>query len=214
MGGWDDVVREIQEFTTNIRAERVVTPTPPRAIRDAIESTFDFAAPVPLDELTRAVARLLRSATVHVTHPRYFGLFNPSVRDAGIVADALVAAFNPQLATWSHAPAANELERLTLRYFARALGFDPDRTFANFTTGGQEANASAVLAALAEHFPEFATDGVSALGSPTIYLTEESHHSFVKIARMVGLGTRRAACDASRRPFHVRLGGSAGPNQS
>jgi aromatic-L-amino-acid/L-tryptophan decarboxylase len=190
MSVWTEVLREIEEFTADIRSQRVVNTVSPHAIRENIQARFNFAAPVPLVELTRTVAGLLRSSIVHVTHPRYFGLFNPSVRNAGIVADTLAAAYNPQLATWSHSPAANELERVTLRYFIRALGLDPEKTFANFTTGGQEANTSAVLAALEDRFPDVAEAGTSVARDPVIYLTGESHHSFVKIARMTGIGTR------------------------
>jgi hypothetical protein len=67
-------------------------------------------------------------------------------------------------------PAANEIEQLTLRRLA-------------------EANLSAVLAALANRFPDYGESGVRGLTfRPAIYLTGESHHSFVKIARMTGLG--------------------------
>jgi glutamate/tyrosine decarboxylase-like PLP-dependent enzyme len=165
-----------------------------------VDASFDFATPVPLADLTRRIVAFLKANTVHVTHPRYFGLFNPTVSEAGIVADTLAALFNPQLATWSHAPAANELERFTLRYLARMLGLDPDATFANFTSGGLEANMSAVLVALAHRFPVWAEGGVRALeATPVIYLTGESHHSFLKIARMTGLGTN-ALCEVSTTP--------------
>jgi glutamate/tyrosine decarboxylase-like PLP-dependent enzyme len=159
-------------------------------VRHDIESMFDLEAAMPLPELTQKVVALLRSYAVQVTHPRYFGLFNPSVSNAGIVADTLAALYNLQLAAWSHAPAANELERLTLAHLGRALGFDPDATFANFTTGGLESNLSAVLTALAHRFPDVAVKGMPALPSrPVIYVTSESHHSFLKVARMSGLGT-------------------------
>jgi glutamate/tyrosine decarboxylase-like PLP-dependent enzyme len=60
----------------------------------------------------------------------------------------------------------------------------------NFTSGGMEANLSAVLVALAHHYPDSVNAGLARLASrPAIYLTSESHHSFVKIARMTGLGT-------------------------
>jgi aromatic-L-amino-acid/L-tryptophan decarboxylase len=79
---------------------------------------------------------------------------------------------------------------LTLRHFARLLGWHPDTAGMNFTSGGMEANHSAVLAAVAHHFPETGQHGVASLAeSPAIYITAESHHSFVKIARMTGLGT-------------------------
>lgn len=187
---WEQVGREIEDFMSGIGTLPVSTSSSPDAVRHDVESRFDFAAPIALPDLTRQVADLMRRHAVHVTHPRYFGLFNPSVAEAAIVADTLVALYNPQLAAWSHAPAANEIERLTLRHLSRAIGFDPDTTFANFTTGGLEANLSAVVVALAHRFPNSGQRGVAGLDAPpAIYVTSESHHSFVKICRIAGLGT-------------------------
>lgn len=189
MSVWPRVIDEIEHFPTEVRGLPVFRHAAPADVRTALESRYTFEAPVPLDALTADVMRLLRARTVHVTHPRYFGLFNPSVRPVTVVADALVALYNPQLAAWSHAPAANEIERLTLRALMRALGWNPDQGIANFTTGGAEANLSAVVTALAHRCPEWAASGVTGPSRPVIYLTSESHHSFVKIARMTGLGT-------------------------
>jgi glutamate/tyrosine decarboxylase-like PLP-dependent enzyme len=187
---WTQLAEEITSLTRDIREMPVQSHVRPGEVREAIRGRYDFRAPVPLEELAADVARLLRRWSVHVTHPRYFGLFNPSVREAGIAGDLLTAMFNPQLAAWSHAPAANEIERHTLRCLASAIGMNPDEIIANFTSGGAEANLSAVLAAIARQFPESARHGFGRLPvRPAIYLTAESHHSLVKIARMTGLGT-------------------------
>jgi glutamate/tyrosine decarboxylase-like PLP-dependent enzyme len=188
---WAALARELDPLFDDIRDLPVLPPagTGPDEVRRALAG-FDFEEPVPLDRLIADLAGLLREHTVQVTHPRYFGLFNPSVRRAGIAGDALAAGFNLQLAAWSHAPAAAELERLTLRALARPLGFDPDAMLAHFASGGAEANLSAVLVALAHAFPESGRLGVGGLGvRPAIYVGGESHHSFMKIARMAGLGT-------------------------
>ena len=185
---WQQLIDEIQAFPADLRDLPVWSKASPREIRARLESRYTFNAPVPLETITADAIQLLRQWTVHVTHPHYFGLFNPSVRQASIVADALVALYNPQLAAWSHAAAANEIERHTLRHFADALGMD-EEAHANFTSGGAEANLSAVLVALAHHFPEAGETGLAGLSArPAIYATGETHHSFVKIARMSGLG--------------------------
>jgi len=190
MSAWTKLINEIEGFINEKRDLPVSQHVTPTRIRSELERRYTFDKPIPLETLTADISRLLRNWNLHVTHPRYFGLFNPSVRQAGIVADALVALYNPQLAVWSHAPVANEIEQLTLRIFAKALGFDTETTLANFTSGGAEAKFSAVLAALVQRFPDVAEAGVAGLSSrPVIYLTGESHHSFVKIARMTGLGT-------------------------
>ncbi len=187
---WQQVVAEIEAFQNEIRDLHITPQVTPSAVRAELQARFDFRKPVPLEEVTRQVMQVLRDWTVHVTHPRYFGLFNPSVLPASIVADTLVALYNPQLAAWNHAPAANELERLVLKTFTLALGFEPQIMQANFTTGGLEANLSAVICALAHAYPQALHSGLMGLKTrPAIYLTSETHHSFLKIARITGLGT-------------------------
>jgi glutamate/tyrosine decarboxylase-like PLP-dependent enzyme len=160
----------------------------PDDIRSALASRYDFTKPLALDEVVADVERMLRTWQVQVTHPRYFGLFNPSVTLASVVADTLVAMSNPQLATWRTSPAANEIERHTLAWLARKFGL-PETTVATFTSGGAEANLSAVIVALTRAFPAYGDRGLRALAAaPVIYLTRQAHDSFSKIAHMTGLG--------------------------
>jgi aromatic-L-amino-acid decarboxylase len=155
-------------------------------LADRVER-FDFAEPVPVERAFEICAELLRDGTVHTSHPRYFGLFNPTPTFAGVGADALVAAFNPQLAVTSHAPAAVAIERHVLAFVARNLGLGD--AAGSFTSGGAEANLTAVLVALERHFPETTADGLAALGGqPTLYASPEAHDSFAKVARITGLG--------------------------
>src|SRR5437762_3736528 len=121
---------------------------------------------------------MMRKWQGQVTHPRYFGLFNPSVTLASVIADTLVAMYNPQLAAWRTSPAANEIERHTLAWLMGKFGLPTD-AIASFTTGGAEANLSAVIVALTRAFPQYGEGGLRSLSAPpTVYLTGEAHHSF------------------------------------
>jgi len=183
------LVREIVSFRDQHGIAPVVESVSPDAIRDRLAASFDFEHPIDLDRLQADVGDLLKRWTVDVTHPAYFGLFNPPVDPAGIVADTLVALYNPQLAAWSHAPAANGIERLTLDYLGSRLWPESQSTIGSFTSGGAEANLSAVIVALTSQFPEFGVHGVRALpGAPRMYASEESHHSLLKIAHFTGIG--------------------------
>ncbi len=185
---WMQLGGEILSFREEVRELPITPRATPEAMRRAVEEVAGLEEGMPLPELVEAMTGLLRTGVVHVTSPRYFGLFNPSVLEGGILGDALAALYNLQLAAWSHAPAACELEGRALELFREALGL-PERSHANFTQGGAEANLSAALAALAHRFPEWTAGGVRALpGIPALYLSDESHHSFVKVARMTGLG--------------------------
>jgi glutamate/tyrosine decarboxylase-like PLP-dependent enzyme len=140
-----------------------------------------------------------------VTHPRYFGLSNPSVTLASVIADTLVAMYNPQLANWRTSPAANEIERHTLGWLTAKFGL-PAESIATFTSGGTEANLSAVIVALTWAFPEYGEDGLGNLkAAPTIYLTEEAHHGYNKIAHMTGLGRRALRTVATDRDLKMDI---------
>jgi len=149
---------------------------------------YDFSSAMPLEEAAADVEQMLRRWQVQVTHPRYLGLFNPSVRLASVVADSLTAIYNPQLAAWRTAPAAIEIERHTLAWLAAKFGMPAD-TAASFTSGGAEANLSAIIAALTHDFPEYGEKGLHSLPAPPVfYVSAEAHHSLSKIAHMTGLG--------------------------
>ena len=147
---------ELRSLATKLESEiangPIVPTVTPQEIRRHL-ARYDFAEPRDPDEVTADVEAMLRAWQVHVTHPRYFGLFNPSVTVASIVADALVAMYNPQLATWRTSPGPNEIERHTLAWLIGKFGL-PDTAIANFTSGGAEAKLSAVIVALTRPFPE------------------------------------------------------------
>jgi glutamate/tyrosine decarboxylase-like PLP-dependent enzyme len=184
----DELLRSIARAESQIASGPIVPAVTPAEIRTHLSSRYDFARPLPLKEVGEDVERMLQSWDVQVTHPRYLGLFNPSVTPASVVADALAAMYNPQLATWRTSPAANEIERHTLAWLAGKFGIPPGSR-ATFTSGGAESNLSAVIVSLTRAFPEYAERGIRALpGSPAMYISSEAHHSFNKIAHMAGLG--------------------------
>lgn len=199
---WRRLVEAIESYLNGVGEARVAPPLDVEAIRGAL-APFDFERPLdPLAALDFAVESLWKWQ-VHTPHPRYFGLFNPAPTTMGIAGDALVAAFNPQLAAWSHNPIAAEIEQHLVRALGGRFGFDPARVEGNFTSGGAEANHTALLTALTRAFPEIGRRGMLALRSqPVLYVSPEAHHSFLKAARLSGIGTeavREVRVDSSLR---------------
>src|SRR5256712_3430640 len=185
---FDEVRSVVAKLESDIASGPIVPTVTPHEIRGYLASRYDFRTPRALDEVGADVERMLRTWQVQVTHPGYFGLYTPSVTLASIIGDRLVAMYNPQLATWRTSPAANEIERHTLAWLGGKFGF-PAEASASFTSGGAEANLSAVIVALTRAFPEYGDGGLRRLtAAPAIYLTGEAHHSFSKIAHMTGLG--------------------------
>jgi glutamate/tyrosine decarboxylase-like PLP-dependent enzyme len=186
---WRQVIGVIEQYIAEVDQLPVSPRLDPTGLRAMLEP-FDFEIPLSPEAAVDFAADGLRRYQVHVAHPRYFGLFNPAPSTMGIAADALVAAFNPQLAAWSHSPFAVEVEQHLVRAFGTRFGYEPGAVDGTFTSGGAEANHTALLMALMHTFPSMDRAGVRALpGQPVLYASSESHHSLFKAARLCGLGT-------------------------
>jgi glutamate/tyrosine decarboxylase-like PLP-dependent enzyme len=187
---WRKTVRAIEAYLERVSHHAVGADFDPQTVRELVAG-FDFASPIDaLEALDRAVEGLWRHQT-HTSHPRCFGLFVPAATTLGIASDALVAAFNPQLANWAHSPFAVEVERHLVRTFGAAFGYAPERADGTLTSGGAEANHTAIVAALAHSFPDFPERGLRALsGEPVLYMSAEGHGSIAKAARFCGLGSQ------------------------
>jgi aromatic-L-amino-acid decarboxylase len=200
------MIEELRRMVETLEAEiddGPITPTVgPEEIRTHL-ARYDFSGPLPLDEVSADVEQMMRMWHVQVTHSRYLGLFNPSVTFPAVLGDTLAAMYNPQLATWRTSPAANEIERHTLAWLTNKFGF-PDGSAANFTSGGSEANFSAVVVALAHAFPESGDHGLRCLrAQPTIYVSGHAHHGMNKIACMTGLGREAVRTVGMDRDFRM-----------
>jgi aromatic-L-amino-acid/L-tryptophan decarboxylase len=186
---WEALTDVIEAYLTRVE-DLPVSPQLDAARIRAVAESFDFTRPTPPDETLRRFAASLSRDQVHTPHPRYYGLFNPASTTMSIAADALIAAFNPQLAAWSHSPLASEMELHLVRSLSEKFGWPRDSADGVFTSGGAEANQTAVLAALTERWPQLAASGLRSLpADPVFYASAESHHSFLKAARACGLGS-------------------------
>jgi glutamate/tyrosine decarboxylase-like PLP-dependent enzyme len=126
----------------------------------------------------------------HVPSANYFGLMNPTPTYMAVLAEALVAALNPQLASLARSQLAARIERETVRWIGERVGWEKpfDGTF---TSGGNEANFSALAMALAMRFPQSVEDGLTSCGAkPVFYASAESHHSLDKSASLLGMGRK------------------------
>ena len=185
---WDSLVNHIENYLSDVDALQA-TPEFKRSRLTDIITSFDLSHGMDPIEALNWVNQQLTQFQVHTPHPRYFGLFNPASSTMGIAADAMVAAFNPQLAAWSHSPFANEVERKLINDFGQRFGYLSSSIDGTFTTGGAEANHTALLSALIHYFPDYKAHGLKNQKSwPILYVSAESHHSLIKAAAMCGLG--------------------------
>ncbi|MGH9394021.1 MAG: pyridoxal phosphate-dependent decarboxylase family protein, partial [Terriglobales bacterium] len=186
---WQRLATEIERYQRQVAGAPVAPALDPAALAASLKG-FDFTTPMPPLEALAAALEGMWHHQVHTPHPRYFGLFNPAPTTMGIAADALVAAFNPQIAAWSHNPFAASVEQHLVQVLGAKFGYAADACDGVFTSGGAEANHTALLCALTHACPEYARSGARALPrAAVIYTSALAHDSVRKAARLCGLGT-------------------------
>ena len=159
------------------------------------------------------VCREMVDKGFHVPSANYFGLMNPTPTYIAVLAEALVAALNPQLATLARSQLASKIEQETVRWIGGLVGWK-SAFGGTFTSGGNEANFSALALALTSKFPNVMNEGVQSInGAPVLYVSSEAHHSLDKSAGLLGLGrkavrripvTRRIQMDVSKLDQAIR----------
>ncbi len=163
---------------------------------------WDFRSSSPLRDVLAWVVDQMAGGVVHVDHPRYFGLFNPTPSFPAQCAERVVAAFNPQLATHVTSPFPVAVEAYLIRQIADRAGFGAAAT-GHFTNGGSEANAAALTCALTQADQAFGEQGARAFARPpAIYVSASAHLGWLKIAHQAGIGrsaVRLVATDGAGR---------------
>ncbi len=185
----------IEEWLTcalaDARAQVVAGPVRPSMDAGLIAAElrdFDFGESRNIGDVLHWVLPRMVDGIVHISHPRYLGLFNPAPSFPAQCAERVVAAFNPQLATATTSPFPVAVETAVIEAIARRAGLAGTAT-GHFTSGGSEANATALICALTRAAPGFAQDGCRAFaGRPLMYISADSHLAWVKIAHQTGIG--------------------------
>ncbi len=184
---WNYLSEKLESYYANTEIIDVVNNENRAEVLKTIDADFNTARST--EEAIDKVVKGLKQHAVHTPHPLYYGMFNPRSSFPSIVADAITATFNPQLAAWGHAPYAVEIEHMLIQEIGKKFGYEQPNIDGVFTTGGQEANLTALLTALNNKFSDYADEGLHAVsGTPIIYCSKASHHATIKAAKICGLG--------------------------
>jgi glutamate/tyrosine decarboxylase-like PLP-dependent enzyme len=185
-----ELIDLINSYYSSLPTRRVQLPADQRTFGQLTERMPDESGD-PAQVLAEVAGDLVDKG-FHVPSAHYFGLMNPTPTYVSVLAEALVAALNPQLATLARSQLASKIENETVRWIGERVGWGSDFG-GTFTSGGNEANFSALALALNWKFPGIVEEGVAAKEvRPVFYSSAESHHSLDKSAGLLGLGRQAA----------------------
>ena len=155
------------------------------------------ATPSDASEALDAAADVLDRSLAQ-TRPRWFAYIGSSGLEIGVLADALMASHDVNVA--NSAGAADLLEAQTIRWVGQFVGFDDDAP-GLVAAGGTIANLTALTAARERAHPGVRHEGAGGR-KMALYCSAEAHYSVRRAAEVLGIGGRNVRAipiDARRR---------------
>jgi len=180
------------ELVANYLGSLEERPLMPVTTRREVRAEFDVALPVEGTDFSSLLA-VIESAVIpnmrHNAHPRFFGYIASPGTAATALADLIASTLNPTVTSWRSAPAAAELETMTVDWIKEILGY-PESALGLYVSGGSLANLSALAVARESALAtSVVKSGLQATARPLrLYLATEGHHSTAKAAALLGIG--------------------------
>lgn len=147
----------------------------------------------PVDELLDELFDSVVPCSFNTAGPGYLAYIPGGGLFPSAVADLVASSVNRYVGVFAAAPGLVQLEVDVIRWLCDAVGYPP-ASLGILTSGGSLANFSAVVAARGRLGEDF-LDG-------TLYLSDQTHHSVEKAARLAGFparAIRRIPCDDDAR---------------
>src|SRR3954452_19457393 len=113
------LIDAIDAYFSSLPTRPVQLPADQRTFGELTDSIPELGADADrvLDDLTRDII----DNGFHVPAANYFGLMNPTPTYMAVLAEALVAAINPQLATRARPQLAHKIETETVRWIGERI---------------------------------------------------------------------------------------------
>jgi aromatic-L-amino-acid decarboxylase len=178
-----DYLRDVERFP-------VLTPAQPGAVRRGLPVSPP-ANGEPIETVLADVEELLIPATTHWQSPGFMAYFASSGSGPGILGETLAAAFNVNAMLWRTAPAATELEQVTLDWLRQMVGL-PQPLFGVINDTASTSTLCA-LAAAREAQTDLRIRELGMAGRPDMpalryYASTEAHSSVEKAGIVLGTG--------------------------
>jgi aromatic-L-amino-acid decarboxylase len=179
----------VADYLERVREFPVLAPVRPGEIRARLPAEPP-EEPEPFADVLRDLDDVLLPGVTHWQHPRFFAYFAVTGSEPGILAELLAAGLNNVSILWRTAPAATELEALTLSWVAQLLGLP-----AGWHGHIEDTASTSTIAALAAARHARSDRRV-------VVCSEHAHSSVEKAVRLLDMELRPVPADEE---FRMRL---------
>jgi aromatic-L-amino-acid/L-tryptophan decarboxylase len=174
----------ISHYFEHVRDFPVTTDAQPGELSASLPKTAPEQGE-PIDRIFEDFETSIVPALTLWNHPRFFAWFSVSSTPPSILAEFLTATLNVNAMLWKSAPAATELEQVTLNWLREWLALD-DAFFGIIYDTASVGVMQALAAAREWVDPSCRIKGMRR--DLTVYISEHTHSSSEKAAILLGFG--------------------------
>ena len=180
----------VADYLRDIELYPVLSTAEPGSVRHALPPAPP-AAGEPLESVFSDLDDVLLPATTHWQSPGFMAYFASSGSGPGILGETIAAALNVNAMLWRTAPAATELEQVTLDWLRQMVGL-PNPLFGVINDTASSSTLYA-LAAARETLTDLRIRELGMAGRPELprlryYASAEAHSSVEKAGIVLGMG--------------------------
>ncbi len=150
----------------------------------------------PVSEIVERLEREVLADANKYYHPMYMGHQTSAPLAVGVWMESVIGALNQSLAVWEMSPTGTVIEHQIVKWLSKLAGYG-EGSGGTMTSGGTEANFTAMLAARNCAVPGALEDGVGG-DPPFVVYGEHAHYAVTRAIGQLGIGKRRGIPIPSR----------------
>ncbi len=169
-----------------------------RKLMDSLlQEEIPMEATPPNDVLDYVVSNVLSHVDL-LTSPKFYSFVPSPSNFISVMADTIATGFNIFSGGWAAAPAAAELEIITIHWLLKMFNFPITKGGGLFTSGGSMANLTALTTARRVKCGDNFSKAI-------IYMSDQAHSSNIKAIRVLGFKKRQVRIIPTDMEFKISL---------
>ncbi len=136
--------------------------------------------------------------------PNFFSYVLSPGNQMGLAAELVSAFLNQNVSKWHLGPAAAEIEKITLKWIAKFIGY-PEQAGGIYVSGGSMANLTCLTVARNQKSSQnLNQEGLYQSAPMMVYMTDQAHYCVDKAMAIMGLGRDNIRRIATDHEFRLR----------
>jgi len=176
-------------YSNNLRGKKIYNNSTPKEIKKSFKINTKNNKKDPSDVIEHLKQNLIKHSNFNPS-PNYYGYITGGGNQIGILAEFIKSALNQNNLKWHSAPANSEIEKITIDWISKFIGYNHKKRGGVLVSGGSVANLMNVAVMRKMKGEDLLSkEGVYGDKKMRVYVSQEAHSSIDKAMDILGLGT-------------------------